>query len=709
MGKMLVIAEKPSQAKEYAEVLKCSRKQGFYENDKYIITNLFGHLFTLYEPKDYNESFKEWKIENLPIIPDKFKNKLINDPGIKKQYRLIKELAERKDVDSICQAGDPAREGLLIQHEVITALNTKKPIYTLWINSLTEEEISRGFKNISPAAKYENILFSGIARSQLDWVFGMNFTRAYTIKKGGNGTLLSIGRCQTPILAIICKRDNEIKNFKPEPYFELVSLFSPGYSGKYIDEDNNTRIDKKDTAEKIKKDVEGKEGIVSDLKKETKKVPHPLLFDLTTLQRVLNKKYGYSAQEVLDLMQDLYEKHKILSYPRTDSRHITESMVKELPDVISCVNFGKFKPYAEYCLKLNRLPITKRIADDSQVSDHTAIIPTINKRIPSIYDTLNQKEKNVFDEVTLALLAAFHGEYIYEASTVISTVNKYNFVTKGVSVIELGWKKVYQEPDEDDNKEENENIPELKKGQKTISKKVNIVDKMTTPPLKYTDASLLDVMKSPGKLIDEDDLKSAIKDHGIGTPATRAAIIETLIKRKYIVREKKSLVATELGHNLINAIETEILKSPNLTAEWEQHIEQIAKGKEKKETFISQSVEFIKREINNLIKSKNAQIIQKQSQMNSKLRDVIGKCPLCGGNIVKTKFGYGCSNWREKGCKFSIPERFCEKKLAAAQIKKLISKGITDIIKGFKSKSTGKIFDAKLKLVDGKLQFVFGK
>ena len=601
---------------------------------------------------------------------------------------------------------DAGREGELIGRYILMSSETKKPIYRLWLNSLTESDIMDGFKNLKPISEFDNIFYSAQARAECDWLLGINFSRAYKCKYAGKGIKVSIGRCKTPILALICKRDDEIGNFKARNYYEVVCEYEEGYKGLWH-LDDTSRIEKKEEAERIASLVRGKEGEVKEVKNEKKKKPLPMLYNLTNLQRALNRKYGYTAQEVLDAMQALYEKHKILSYPRTSSRHITESMAKELPEIIEHLNFGEFKSYSEYILSLSKLPVTKRIADDSMVSDHTAIIPVNNKNIESIYNNLSEKEKNVFDEVVLVLLAAFYGDYEYESTSIITEVNGNIFITKGITVIKDGWKSIYKENEENEEEENAGSLPALNEGQPVHVKNATIAEKKTKPPQRYTENSLLQVMENPSGMIEEDYLKKAIKGHGIGTDATRASFIEDLIKRDYIKRNKKNVVATDLGKNIINMVNIEQLKSPDLTAEWEYNLEKIAAGEITKNQFMEERLSFIIDGINSIKEDNSGIKISKDENVMDSI--ILGQCPKCKeGDIVENKVGYGCTKYKE-GCNFFINKEICRKKISEAQVRKLVKSGQTDIIKGFKSKQE-KEFTAVLKLDENyKIKFDFTK
>ncbi|MCX7884572.1 MAG: DNA topoisomerase 3 [Caloramator sp.] len=702
MGKSLVIAEKPSVARDYAKALRCSEyKEGFIEGEQYIITWALGHLFTLKEPEEYDPKYKTWVFDDLPIIPNRFETKIIDNQGVKKQFEIINELMKRNDVEKIILGCDAGREGELIGRYIYENTNYKKPAYRLWLSSLTIDDIKKGFKEIKPLSFYDNLYYCAKTRNELDWIFGINLSRAYTLKKG-KSILLSIGRCQTAVLAQIVKRDEEIEKFMPVTFWQINAFLSSGIVAKF-QKNGETKLFDKNEAEKIINGVNKQYGIIDDIKREIKKKPHPLLFNLTNLQRTMNKKYGYSAQKTLDIMQALYEKHKILSYPRTSSRYITKSMISELPKIINNLNFGDFKDYCSYCQTLNKLPIDNRLVNDSLVSDHTAIIPTCNENMKLIYDKLNEDEKRVFDEVVYCFLSSFYSEYVYESCEIKININGNIFISRIIKEIDKGWKKVYKEKEEEKNEDEeyNTSFVELKIGDKILCNDVKIAEKKTTPPQRFTENLLLEIMENPAGLIEEEALKQAIKCHGIGTDATRAGIIELLIKRNYVKRDKKTLISTSIGRELINCIDNELLKSAELTAKWEEKLADIAEGNIRKDEFISEMIEFVKEEVNRLKNDTSG--VKIEAEKNNSL----GKCPLCKGEVYKNKLGYGCSNYKN-GCKFFIKGEIAGKKISEAQIKKLLVKGKTDLLKEFKSKN-GRSFDAYLVLNEGKVEIEFLK
>lgn len=693
--KKLVLAEKPSVARDYARVLGCKeRNDGYFEGEGYIITWAFGHLLTLKDPSDYDENFKHWRLDTLPIVPKPFGIKLINEPHVKQQFKVIQGLVHRDDVGSVVIGTDAGREGELIARYILLAAKNTKTVYRLWLNSLTEKDILTGFSQLMPANKYNALFQAAQARNELDWILGLNFTRAFTVKYGRR-TLLSVGRCQTPVLNMIVQRDREIENFKPEPYWELSALFTKGkeqFQGKYLAGQNSYRISEQETANKVLAEAQGKTGKILEIQKDVKKNPHPLLFNLTNLQRSLNSKYGYTAQEVLDIMQDLYEKHKILSYPRTAARHISEAMVPELPIIINNLAFGKFKRFTDLILSEDELPVTKRVANDAMLTDHTAIIPVNNSKVVRIYERLSERERNAFDEVALAFLAAFFPDYVYESVAVTTGIEGYTFLSRGVTVVDDGWRQVYQESTEEDSDGEEENkgqIPVLNEGSKVKILEVDLIEKKTRPPSRFTENSILALMENPSGLIDEESLKKAIKGHGIGTDATRATIIEVLLKRGFIERQKRQIVSTPLGRQLIDSVGIDLLKSPELTAEWEQSLEMIAKNELDKEVFMKETIGFIQQGIKQVKTMKAATFI-------APIKEAVGPCPFCDtGQIIKNKSGWGCTQWRATGCNFFVTKEFVGKTITDAQIKRIVNKGRSNLIKGFKSKAD-KVFDAYL-------------
>lgn len=661
----LILAEKREMAANIAAALINSSRtaDGYIEGSQYIITWTNGHIFTLKDPEDYDLIYKQWKMELLPIVPDKFELRLRRDPKKANQYRIIKTLIGRDDVEKIVLATDSGREGQLLGRYVLDQLKNKKPVYRFWSSSLTKNAIIEAFNNLKPDSEYDGIYECARARAELDYLIGINFSRAYSLY---NKFPISVGRCLTAMLALICKRDEEIELFKADYYSEVAAHFSPGYIGKYINNDS-TRITK-EYALQIKNEIDGKKGEIQDISGQIIKQEHPLLFNLTEIQRTLNRKYGYTPQQTVDTLEDLYLIHKIVSYPRTPSMFITDNEAKELINIFKSLKFGKFEQYANYCLSVKKLPLD-RVVNNELVSDHPALIP-LDSETSLKYNSLNEREKNVFDEVVFRFLSVFYDDYEYESIKIVTQIINYNFITKTQRIINLGWRAVYEEdyePEEDNLK------TSLKIGQCVGVNDVTILDKRTKPADHYTDDTLLDIMSNPKRLIKEENLKQALKGRGIGTEATRATLIETLIEKKYVKREQKRLIATELGRRIIKCIDIDLLKSVDLTADIEFNLEKIARNEVIKDEFMKEATKFV---INGVKYIKNKEPIPAAENTTK----ILGKCPKCKkGNIIKNNGGYGCTEF-QGGCRFYVSEIISGTYIDEAEVKKLIKNGRTDML-----------------------------
>ncbi|KXS44288.1 MAG: DNA topoisomerase III, partial [Candidatus Frackibacter sp. T328-2] len=634
--KSLVLAEKPSVGRDYAKALGCNnKKDGYIEGKDYIISWTFGHLFSLKEPEDYNKDHKNWKYEHLPIIPDPFQIKLKN--SVKKQFKIIKKLTDRNDIGEIINGGDAGREGELIQRYVIESTGTKKPVKRLWISSFTNEEIKKGFKNLKPASDYDNIYYAADLRNKLDWLIGMNYSRAYTLRNRGNKAVI-VGRVQTAILSLITQREQENEEFNPVPYKEIEVEFE-NYTGKYINDDNY-RIFDFDLVKKIVGDCKNNKGQIKSIEKNIKETFAPKLFNLTGLQKVMSKKYSLSAQQTHDIAQTLYEKKQILTYPRTSSRHLGETHKKEIPTIIKAIKFGQFEKMID---KIKEIKYSSRFINDSKTSDHHALIPTKNNKIAEIYKDLSKNEKLLYDEVLKRFIAQFLEPYQYE-STVVNTAvdDKYIFESKGKVVINDGWKEIYPDKNTDDN-----NLPkDLEKGIIKDITNIETIDKQTSPPSLYS----------------EDTLLSQLEKLSIGTDATRAGILEKLFKRKYIERKGKKMISTKVGKEVIEVIETDKIKDPKLTGRLEKKLESVKKGKVSAKKVLSDEIDYLKAEIEKL-KNKDFNI--------SKDKNIVCDCPQCSsGKIIKRKSFYSCSNWNneDEKCNFSI-SKIAGKMLTENQVK----------------------------------------
>lgn len=661
--KSLIIAEKPSVARDIAKVLNCTKKgEGYLYNDSYIISWAIGHLVTLCEPEEYDESLKKWTMSSLPIIPNDIKIKAIKNT--RKQLKVLNSLINMKEVEQLICATDSGREGELIFRYIYTITKCKKPFKRLWISSMTDEAIREGFENLKDGKEYDNLYFSAKCRSEADWLVGINASRAFTLKFN---TLLSIGRVQTPTLAILVERHKEIEKFDIREYFEIEVNFktldenSQNYKGVWIDNNNETKIFEKEKANDILKYIKDKNGIVESIENETKKQPPPLLYDLTELQRDCNKKFSYSAQKTLSIAQDLYEKRKLITYPRTDSRYLSEDMKPKLKPILEKLNtLNEYKQFLDYVLSLEKLPITKRIIDNSKITDHHAIIPTLaNINLSS----LSQEEKNVYDLIVRRFIAVFYPNYIYNTTKIITKIEEHLFLTKGTTVTQEGFTKLNLLTDKD--KKDDDILPNVYKNQQVTNESSKILNKKTKPPSPYNEATLLSAMENAGRFVEDDDLKEQLKESGLGTPATRASIIERLLKVGYIERKGKSLIPTKKGIKLIEVVPKE-LKSPETTGKWEKGLSSISKGTMQSKTFM----DSIERYVNFLVDyAKKAQIdiifddknYEKPKNSNKyKQLEKIGICPKCNGDILENSKGFYCSNWKS-GCKFTIWKNNLEK------------------------------------------------
>lgn len=581
--KTLIIAEKPSVGRDIAKVLNCKLKgDGFLYSDDYVISWAIGHLATLKEPEDYDPSLKRWHMSALPILPQTMGLKSI--PSTAKQLNLLKKMLNSKEISQVICATDSGREGELIFRYIYQWAQCNKPVKRLWISSLTDAAISKGLETMKDGSEYDNLFASARCRAEADWLVGMNATRAFTLK---HGDLYPVGRVQTPTLAILVNRHKEIEAFVPENYWEVRAQFiskNGGYIGHYISKEMEERIKTKAEAEAIAQKVKGVTGTVESIETEEKRQLPPQLFDLTELQRECNRKLGFSAQKTLATAQSLYEKHKMITYPRTDSRYLSQDMVPKLKPVVASVPEA-YQGFAATVLALPTLPVTSRIVNDAKVTDHHAIIPTGSKKPLS---ALSPDERAVYDRILRNFLAVFHDAYVYDMTTVITRAADEMFRSKGKVDRQLGWKAVYaHEKDEGEpapkakgaKKDDAEGValPPLAKGESVTAQETEVLHKKTQPPKPYTEATLLSAMEHAGRFVEDEALKEALKSSGLGTPATRAAMIEKLISSKYVERKKKNLIPTEKGIKLIDIVPLE-MSQPETTGKWERGLSRIAKG-----------------------------------------------------------------------------------------------------------------------------------
>lgn len=675
----LCIAEKPSVAKDIAEIIGAKqRNDGYWEGNGYCVTWTFGHLCTLKEPHDYNEIWKYWKLEDLPIIPSNFGIKLIEDNGVKRQFACIEKLVGM--ADEVINCGDAGQEGELIQRWVLHKAKCKVPIKRLWISSLTEEAIREGFEKLQDGKKYDLLYQAGAARAIGDWMLGINATRLFTKKFGQGKVTLSIGRVQTPTLAMIVQRQLEIDAFKAEEYWELKTLYRETEFLCQID-----RLKSGDKAEKGLAFIKDKPFEILSFEQKEGKEGNPRLYDLTSLQVDGNKKYGFSADDTLKQVQNLYEK-KLVTYPRVDTTYLSEDLHPKIPNILRGLKY-----YSRYTERLLQAPIpkSKQVFDDKKVTDHHAIIPT--GIVPS---GITPAEQQVYDLICKRFIAVFYPECKVSNTTVMGKVDSLEFKATGKQIIELGWRELYQEEKVAKKDPAEETImPVFVEGEKGPHEPF-VHQGKTSPPKFYTEATLLRAMETAGRQVDDEEMRELLKDNGIGRPSTRANIIETLFRRKYIEKKRKNLYATPTGMGLIATIQNEILKSAELTGDWEKKLRLIEKGEYESDVFKNELFQMVRELCEEVIFSnyRPIQILQETPPAEPKERKPREKkekieltsldCPKCKkAKIMKGKTAIGCTDF--KLCGFKIPFELMGKKLTEAQLISLVQTGKTGLIKGF--------------------------
>lgn len=661
---IVCIAEKPSVARDIAEVLGArTKKDGYIEGNGYQVTWTFGHLCTLKEPHEYTPAWKVWSLGSLPMIPPRFGIKLINDSGIERQFHIIEGLMQK--ADGIINCGDAGQEGELIQRWVMQKAGTRCPVKRLWISSLTEEAIREGFAKLKDQAEFQPLYEAGLSRAIGDWVLGMNATRLYTLKYGQNKQVLSIGRVQTPTLALIVKRQLEIENFKPEPYWELKTVYREttfsSTKGKFTS---------KEEGEKFLETVRNAPFTVTDVSAKKGTEAPPRLFDLTSLQVECNKKFGFSADMTLQLIQSLYEK-KVATYPRVDTTFLSDDIYPKCPGILAGL-----KSYEAYTAPLygKKLIKSKKVFDNSKVTDHHAIIPTGVQP-----QGLSDMEQKVFDLIARRFIAVFYPDCKFSTTTVLGEVEKVEFKVTGKQILDPGWRVIFGKDQQEETKDGDEErvLPVFNIGE-SGPHVPDLNEKWTQPPKPYTEATLLRAMETAGKLVDNDELRDALKENGIGRPSTRAAIIETLFKRHYIRKERKNLIATPTGVELIQLIREDLLKSAELTGIWEKKLREIERRSYDAATFLNELKQMVAEIVNSVLSDNTnrrvtimpeetpAKAIEKAAARKKAAKkkaaatpqgdDIIGTpCPLCGkGTIIKGKTAYGCSEWKN-GCTYRKP------------------------------------------------------
>ena len=686
----LIVAEKPSVGRDIAGALGGHRRgKGSLTGDGWIVTWALGHLAELAPPDAYGEEYKRWRLESLPILPERFKVRVSSKT--REQFDVVRGLMRDSSVTEVVNACDAGREGELIFAYLYGLSGCRKPVLRLWISSLTHEAIRAGFGSLRDGSTMKPLEDAARSRGEADWIVGMNATRAYSVRFGRPGNVLSVGRVQTPTLKLLVDREREIQDFEPEKFWTVHARFSregSTYDGVWFKNKQN-RLSGKENADRIAEKVRGGTGTVRKAQKKTATEKPPLLYDLTELQRNANARYGFTAERTLRAAQALYEEKKLITYPRTSSRYLSKDMVGGLEKRVEAAGaLPELASFAEKLLEKEKLPISKRIVDDSKVTDHHAIVPT-NKK-PS--DGLPPDEAKVYDLVARRFLAVFFPAARFENTTVVTEVRQETFLSRGRVVLEAGWRALY--PDGIGGRKEKEPpvLPSIEVGQEWAVIKVGVKEGETKPPPRYSESALLGAMETAGKLVEDEELRQQMKDSGLGTPATRAATIERLIKVGYVDREKKILVPTEKGRSLIGLLGESPLTSAELTARWEERLAKMEQGAERRPDFMSDINGFATKLVEEVRGMEGERLATP-----SRSREPLGACPKCGSPVVETKKAYGCSAWKKTGCDFAIWKQLAGKRLSENQAKQLLAKGRTGQMKGFKSKA-GKPYSAALKL-----------
>jgi DNA topoisomerase-3 len=743
MPKILLVAEKPSVGQDLARVLKgpFQKHEGYLEGPEEVVTWAVGHLVQLAEPDAYDAKYKSWRMADLPILPQRFKL-VVRDERSRKQMSVITRQLAREDVGEVVNACDAGREGELIFAYLYEQAKGKKPVKRLWLNSMTSAAMKSALAALHPSEEFEHLEEAARSRSEADWIVGMNATRAATIRlRSSFDGAVSLGRVQTPTLAIVARREEEIRAFKPEPYWLVEATFAApplngegngaerSYRGQFHAPAGQKqlargpRIVSQELADAIVSACAGRPGSVTKLEKKEQREKAPMLYDLTTLQREANNRYGFSAKRTLAAAQRLYEEHKALTYPRTNSRYLTSDMVEEIKPIAELVGAqDEYRVASEYVAALDVLPLA-RVVDDEKVSDHHAIIPT---RSEHKLEKMGSDDRRIFDMAARRFLAVFHPEAVFENTRVETTVTRagedgagegrassdadggedgavpaeITFRTRGKLLLVAGWRGVYDESAaeprgageakaEEDEDSAEQQLPRLQEGERVQTREIESTRKETKPPRRYSDASLLGAMETAGKLVDDDELREAMKDSGIGTPATRAAIIERLITVGYLERDGRALIPTEKGMNVIRLLGEHALTSPDLTGSWEHRLGMIERGEDSRKSFMSDIEGFAEETV---------------KELDESLKDVriprarLGPCPICGHEIVENRKGYSCWSREDPGCGFVIWKAKAGKQLPLAIARELIRTGYTaNAVTGFRGRS-GRSFRARLAL-----------
>ncbi len=670
------IAEKPSVAREIATILGANTKRdGYFEGNGYAVTYTFGHLCTLLEPKDYKPHWKSWDLNNLPMLPEKFETKVTSNQGIQKQFSIVKSLFDKASL--VINCGDAGQEGELIQRWVINQAGYSGEVQRLWISSLTEEAIKEGFKNLQPATNYDNLYYAGFSRAIGDWLLGLNATRLYTVKFGGFKQVLSVGRVQTPTLAMIVNRHHEITNFTPQPYWELQTTYRDTLfnyeEGRFL---------QKETGEVLAAQVAESDFEIIGITKKKGKEYAPKLFDLTGLQVHCNTKFGFSADETLKMVQKLYEM-KVVTYPRVDTSFLPNDVYPKIGGILQ--NLTQYSALTAPLLT-KKIRKSTKVFNDKKVTDHHAIIPTGVQAA-----TLQHNQQLVYHSIVQRFIAVFYEDCLVSNTTVLGAAANIPFKTTGKEILEKGWRIVFENPSSNKKPTTQVLLPTFTKGEKGAHTP-SFLEKETKPPRNFTEASLLRAMETAGKQVDDDEMRELMKENGIGRPSTRASIIETLFRRKYIERKKKLVLPTSTGIQLIQLIDNELLKSAELTGRWEKRLKEIERGDFNAGTFINNMKKMVDELVYEVRSNKKTtrishstqQKTEKKQPVKTSKKQVAGTaCPKCKqSTLLKGSTAYGCAGYKQ-GCSFTLPFHFLDKKLSETQLLRIVNKGSSTKLKGF--------------------------
>ncbi|MFC3884081.1 DNA topoisomerase III [Bacillus songklensis] len=722
----LIIAEKPDQGLKLASPFSFKKKDGYVEiapNHLFpngaLLTWAIGHLCELVPPEEYDQKWKKWSLQTLPIIPEQFQHRVTKSKW--KQFKLIKELVHRKDINEIIIAGDAEREGEAIIRIILSLCKNNKKMKRLWISSLTPKAVINGFENLLDESQTRNIYYEALGRACADWLVGMNASRAYTLllQQKGISDVFSTGRVQTPTLALIVKREKEIENFKSEPFWEVLATFNMDgkvYKGKWH-KDGEARLNEEKMAQKIFQFCKGKEAAIDSIEKERKEFQPPFLFNLSSLQATANNMFKFSPQKTLEIAQKLYVKG-IISYPRSDSSYVTREEAAMFPEILQKLSqLDSFKGY--FPVPYPSIINNKRYVNEKKVTDHYAIIPTEQVTDPA---KMSAEEQKIYTLIVQRLIAAHYDKAIFDYTTIHTLVEgRATFLSKGKEQIQDGWRKViYGGKKDQDPEEDEQDLPSLKEGEEGFVQEVEVKEGKTQPPKRYTEGQLITLMKTAGKHLEDGELVKVLnKTEGLGTEATRAGIIGVLKDRKYIEVKKNQVFATNKGKLLIESIGTSILASPEMTAKWEQRLHQIGEGNASPKEFMEQAKKLSIKLIEDARKQSEAWSFdgfdlsefkrQKAGRKTKNIGTKVGKCKKCDGDVVDKGTFYGCSNYSTTKCDFTISKKILGKTISQVNMKKLLKGGKTDLIKGFKKGE--KTFDAFLEWdeKENKVSFSFQK